>query len=69
MSKHQTITFTITQEGKVTLEVNGVNSPECVNITQGLEELIGTVESREFKAEYYQNNGLTTRNKSIIITE
>tara|TARA_B100001996_G_scaffold241570_1_gene186850 strand:+ start:324 stop:530 length:207 start_codon:yes stop_codon:yes gene_type:complete len=66
MSKHQTITFTITQEGKVTLEVNGVNSPECVNITQGLEELIGTVESREFKAEYYQNNVTLQHNQNEI---
>ena len=66
MSKHETITFTITQEGKVTLEVNGVNSPECVNITQGLEELIGTVESREFKAEYYQSNVTLQHNQNEI---
>jgi len=49
----QSIKFTIAQDGTVTEEVQGVDSKECLDITLPFEEALGTVNSREYKPEYY----------------
>ena len=35
---HETLTFKISQDGKVNLEVNGVLNGTCINITKDIEE-------------------------------
>lgn len=43
----------ISPEGKVQIEVQGVQGPGCTELTRGIEEALGSVEKREYKAEYY----------------
>ena len=49
----QSIKFTIAQDGTVTEEVQGAVSKECLDVTLPFEQALGTVNSREFKPEYY----------------
>ncbi len=51
---HETITFKIRQDGKVSLEVDGVTNDTCLNITKDIEESLGVLEAREFKPSYYE---------------
>ena len=52
--KKQTIKFTIGQDGTVTEEVIASTSSECVEITKSIEEKLGSLETRQFKPEFYQ---------------
>ena len=49
----QSIKFTIAQDGTVTEEVQGAVSKECLDVTLPFEQALGTVNSREYKPEYY----------------
>mgnify|MGYP001343653754 CR=1 FL=1 len=49
----QKIKFIISQDGTVTEEVQGAESKQCLDITLPFEQALGTVNSREFKPEYY----------------
>ena len=50
----RTLKFSIRQDGTVTEEVIGANSNNCLDLTKIIEEKLGTVESRDYKPEYYQ---------------
>ena len=52
----ETIKFIISQDGTVTEEVIGVTDGECINITEDIEEKLGSLETRQFKPEFYSNN-------------
>ena len=39
----------------VKVEVKGVESKQCLDITKSIEDSLGTVLNREFKPEYYQS--------------
>tara|TARA_B100001113_G_scaffold204493_1_gene167703 strand:+ start:1278 stop:1487 length:210 start_codon:yes stop_codon:yes gene_type:complete len=52
--KQQTIKFTIGQDGSVKEEVITSTSGECVEITKSIEEKLGSLETRQFKPEFYQ---------------
>ena len=52
----QTLKFTIRQDGYVTEEATGFTSHECVNLTQSIENKLGTLDTRQFKPEFYSNN-------------
>ena len=56
MSKKQTLKFTIRQDGNVTEEATGFTSHQCVELTKHIEEKLGTLETRQFKPEFYSNN-------------
>jgi hypothetical protein len=48
------VRVTIDEEGNVKLTVFGVKGPRCLEITGGLEALLGGDLLREFTSEYYQ---------------
>ena len=50
----ETVKFTISQDGTVTEEVIGFTDGECINITKDIEEKLGSLETRQFKPEFYQ---------------
>jgi len=52
--EQQTIKFTISQDGSVKEEVTTSTSGECVEITKSIEEKLGSLETRQFKPEFYQ---------------
>ena len=54
MAKQQTIKFIINQDGSVKEEVIASTSGECIEITKSIEEKLGSLETREFKPEFYQ---------------
>lgn len=41
------------KEGSIEVEVEGVKGICCVELTQAIEKLIGDVESRLFKKDFY----------------
>tara|TARA_B100001250_G_C19538774_1_gene673737 strand:+ start:68 stop:307 length:240 start_codon:yes stop_codon:yes gene_type:complete len=49
----QTLKFTIRQDGRITEEVIGESSSNCVKLTEQIESLIGELENRQYKSEYY----------------
>ena len=53
--KQQMIKFIINQDGTVTEEVVGEQGGECLKLTESIEEALGSVVTREFKPEYYNN--------------
>tara|TARA_B100000579_G_scaffold114889_1_gene92037 strand:+ start:413 stop:637 length:225 start_codon:yes stop_codon:yes gene_type:complete len=69
----QKIKFIISQDGTVTEEVQGAESKQCLDVTLPFEQALGTVNSREYKPEYYvslqqsqnKNQGQTSINTSI----
>ena len=45
--------LTISEDGKITLNVLGGKGKKCMDLTKDLEEALGIVESVEKKAEFY----------------
>ena len=60
----QTLKFTIRQDGHVTEEATGFTSHQCVELTKQIEEKLGTLETRQFKPEFYSNNVSLQRNQN-----
>ena len=56
MTEQQSIKFTIRQDGRVTEEVMGATSNECVELTREIDNKLGELETRQFKPEFYSNN-------------
>ena len=56
MPEQQSIKFTIRQDGRVTEEVMGATSNECVELTRQIDNKLGELETRQFKPEFYSNN-------------
>ena len=50
----RTLKFSIKQDGTVIEEVIGEKSNNCLDLTKIIEEKLGTVESRDYKPEYYE---------------
>tara|TARA_B100001094_G_scaffold132337_1_gene128215 strand:+ start:2919 stop:3119 length:201 start_codon:yes stop_codon:yes gene_type:complete len=53
------IIFRINQDGNVTEEVQGVTDGTCIDITKKIEDILGKVNARELKPEYYQKQNVT----------
>ena len=53
------IIFRINQDGNVTEEVQGVTDGTCIDITKKIEDILGKVNARELKPEYYQEQNVT----------
>ena len=64
MSKQQKLKFTIRQDGHVTEEATGFTSHQCVELTKQIEEKLGTLETRQFKPEFYSNNVALQHNQN-----
>ena len=64
MSEQQTIKFSIRQDGAVSIDVNGVKSGNCIEITKKLEETLGILNTRQFKPEFYQNRNVTLQHNT-----
>jgi len=64
MPQQQTLKFTIRQDGHVTEEASGFTSHQCVEITEKIEEKLGTLETRQFKPEFYSNNVALQQNQN-----
>ena len=62
--KRQTLKFTIQQDGNITEEATGFTSHECVELTRQIEEKLGTLETRQFKPEFYSNNVTLQHNQN-----
>jgi hypothetical protein len=54
MAERHDLNIMITKNGKVEIEVKGINGPLCVDITKDLEEELGEVLNREKTSEYYK---------------
>ena len=54
----QTIKFSINQDGSVTEEVIGVTGTQCLDLTEKIEEQLGTVSWRKETPDYYQQPNL-----------
>jgi hypothetical protein len=46
--------ITIDKEGRVQVAVRGVPGEGCIALTKNIENAVGTVEQREYTAEYYE---------------
>ena len=55
MTEQQSIKFTIRQDGRVTEEVMGATSNECVELTREIDNKLGNVIAITHKPEYYNN--------------
>ena len=64
MPNQQTLKFTIRQDGYVTEEATGFTSHQCVEITESIEKKLGTLETRQFKPEFYSNNVTLQHNQN-----
>jgi len=62
--KQQKIKFTIRQDGYVTEEATGFTSHQCVSLTESIEKKLGTLETRQFKPEFYSNNVALQQNQN-----
>lgn len=54
MAKRREIKFTIDDNGEVSIQVKGVDGPECERITREIEVALGIVQSREHTSEFYK---------------
>ena len=64
MPNQQPLKFTIRQDGYVTEEASGFTSHQCVEITESIEKRLGTLETRQFKPEFYSNNVALQQNQN-----
>ena len=64
MPNQQTLKFTIRQDGYVIEEASGFTSHQCVEITEKIEKKLGTLETRQFKPEFYSNNVALQQNQN-----
>jgi len=64
MPEQQTLKFTIRQDGYVTEEASGFTSQQCIEITESIEKKLGTLETRQFKPEFYSNNVALQQNQN-----
>ena len=56
MPRQEKIKFTITQDGMVKEEVQGVYGDACENLTKRVEDALGHVHFREETTDRYVNN-------------
>ena len=54
MSKQETVKYSIRQDGLVSVETSGMTGSQCLEVTKGVEEELGTVLTREFSPAYYE---------------
>ena len=55
MPKQETVKYSIRQDGLVSVETSGMTGDQCLEVTKGVEEELGTVLTREFSPAFYEN--------------
>ncbi|MCL1817635.1 MAG: DUF2997 domain-containing protein [Spirochaetaceae bacterium] len=53
MAHKNELLVVISREGEVSLEVDGVTGPSCLDVTKDIEESLGRVTAREKKAAFH----------------
>ena len=59
------IRVVIEKDGKLILKVRGKGGPQCVTVTQALEEEMGEVLNRQRTNEFYQKAQIALTNKTL----
>lgn len=54
MAKKEEIEIFIDNDGEVKLHVTGVAGPDCMKLTEELENVLGVVVGREKTSDYYK---------------
>ena len=62
--EQQKLKFTIRHDGHVTEEATGFTSHQCIELTKQIEEKLGSLETRQFKPEFYSNNVALQHNQN-----
>ena len=62
--EQQKLKFIIRQDGQVTEEATGFTSHQCIELTKQIEEKLGSLETRQFKPEFYSNNVALQHNQN-----
>lgn len=52
----QELEIIIRRDGTANVAVHGVAGNHCLGVTKNLEEAVGTVDTREFTAAYYEED-------------
>ena len=55
----------IEKDGKLILNVSGKTGPQCLTVTEALEEEMGEVLDRERTTEFYQKANMPVRNTTL----
>ena len=55
MPKQETVKYSIRQDGLVSVETSGMTGDQCLEVTKGVEEELGTVLTREFSPAFYES--------------
>ncbi|HEY9622578.1 MAG TPA: DUF2997 domain-containing protein [Crinalium sp.] len=67
MAEYQKIEYRIGKDGKVTETVLNASGDRCTLTTEGIENALGQVESRELLPEYYEDeNRLTVEEQQSL---
>jgi len=53
------------KEGRVQVAVRGVKGEGCLGLTKNIENSVGTVEEREYTAEYYEQPVSVSDNTTV----
>ena len=62
--EQQKLKFITRQDGQVTEEATGFTSHQCIEVTKSIEEKLGSLETRQFKPEFYSNNVALQHNQN-----
>lgn len=52
------MSITITPNGEIKVQIEGVKGKKCVNLSKAFEEALGEVVDRKFTSEYYQEEAI-----------
>lgn len=56
MADRHELNIIISETGDVQIEVSGVKGPQCLKITEDIENALGEIISREKKSEFYRTD-------------
>jgi len=59
------IRVVIEKDGKLILKVSGKRGPQCLTVSQALEEEMGQVLERQRTPEFYQKAQITLKNNTL----
>lgn len=65
MMKTQTLTVDILPDGTVTIDVDGVEGKQCLDLTRGLEEKLGKNTERKMKDQSKIANMFTSKKLEV----